>query len=175
MNLQPAYFRPFPEFKVHFFVLEIFQKQLNLLIHGHLLSLKYLLLFQKELFNSTTVQLTRLCGGAINCVNSMCLPQGSSPGPRLSSISSIFFKKFLIFLSFVHFPPGVSFNEAKQAGLASSLGTGPMPREMSFPVPKGGSWHDLYDYIRWVASSGWPSNGRKRSCKSERLPGLVQK
>uniref|UniRef100_A0A8C8CV08 WD repeat-containing protein 90 n=1 Tax=Oncorhynchus tshawytscha TaxID=74940 RepID=A0A8C8CV08_ONCTS len=26
----------------------------------------------------------------------------------------------------------------------------PMPREMSFPVPKGGSWHDLYDYIRWV-------------------------
>uniref|UniRef100_A0A3B4ZIF7 WD repeat domain 90 n=1 Tax=Stegastes partitus TaxID=144197 RepID=A0A3B4ZIF7_9TELE len=38
---------------------------------------------------------------------------------------------------------------AKLMGLASSLGTGPMPREMSFPVPKGGSWHDLYDYIRY--------------------------
>uniref|UniRef100_A0A8C8EM98 WD repeat-containing protein 90 n=1 Tax=Oncorhynchus tshawytscha TaxID=74940 RepID=A0A8C8EM98_ONCTS len=42
------------------------------------------------------------------------------------------------------------FTSDLQAGLASSLGTGPMPREMSFPVPKGGSWHDLYDYIRWV-------------------------
>uniref|UniRef100_A0A665V876 WD repeat-containing protein 90 n=1 Tax=Echeneis naucrates TaxID=173247 RepID=A0A665V876_ECHNA len=25
----------------------------------------------------------------------------------------------------------------------------PMPREMSFPAPKGGSWHDLYDYIKY--------------------------
>uniref|UniRef100_A0A7N6B9P4 WD repeat-containing protein 90 n=1 Tax=Anabas testudineus TaxID=64144 RepID=A0A7N6B9P4_ANATE len=24
-----------------------------------------------------------------------------------------------------------------------------MPREMSFPVPKGGSWHDIYDYIKY--------------------------
>uniref|UniRef100_A0A8C8CP46 WD repeat-containing protein 90 n=1 Tax=Oncorhynchus tshawytscha TaxID=74940 RepID=A0A8C8CP46_ONCTS len=55
-----------------------------------------------------------------------------------------------MFTSDLVLDPGVSFNEAKQAGLASSLGTGPMPREMSFPVPKGGSWHDLYDYIRWV-------------------------
>ncbi|TKS89948.1 WD repeat-containing protein 90 [Collichthys lucidus] len=31
----------------------------------------------------------------------------------------------------------------------SAEGTGPMPRDMSFPVPKGGSWHDLYDYIRY--------------------------
>uniref|UniRef100_A0A3Q3IDR4 WD repeat domain 90 n=1 Tax=Monopterus albus TaxID=43700 RepID=A0A3Q3IDR4_MONAL len=44
---------------------------------------------------------------------------------------------------------------AKLMGLASSQGTGPMPREMSFPVPKGGSWHDLYDYIRF------PSEGTK--------------
>ncbi|KAF3704531.1 WD repeat-containing protein 90 [Channa argus] len=50
---------------------------------------------------------------------------------------------------------GISFSEAKLMGLASSQGTGPMPREMSFPVPKGASWHDLYDYIRF------PSNGTK--------------
>uniref|UniRef100_A0A8C4E682 WD repeat-containing protein 90 n=1 Tax=Dicentrarchus labrax TaxID=13489 RepID=A0A8C4E682_DICLA len=31
----------------------------------------------------------------------------------------------------------------------------PMPRDMSFPVPKGTSWHDLYDYIRF------PSEGTK--------------
>uniref|UniRef100_A0A3Q1GPN5 CFA20 domain-containing protein n=1 Tax=Acanthochromis polyacanthus TaxID=80966 RepID=A0A3Q1GPN5_9TELE len=51
--------------------------------------------------------------------------------------------------------PGISFSEAKLMGLASSLGTGPMPREMSFPVPKGGHWHDLYDYIKF------PSGGTK--------------
>uniref|UniRef100_A0A8B9RIY0 WD repeat domain 90 n=1 Tax=Astyanax mexicanus TaxID=7994 RepID=A0A8B9RIY0_ASTMX len=28
-------------------------------------------------------------------------------------------------------------------------GTAPMPREMCFPVPKGSSWHQLYDYIRF--------------------------
>uniref|UniRef100_A0A3Q3FLA8 WD repeat domain 90 n=1 Tax=Labrus bergylta TaxID=56723 RepID=A0A3Q3FLA8_9LABR len=42
----------------------------------------------------------------------------------------------------------VSFSEAKLMGLSSSDGTGPIPREMSFPVPKGGSWHDVYEYIR---------------------------
>uniref|UniRef100_A0A3P8SCT5 CFA20 domain-containing protein n=1 Tax=Amphiprion percula TaxID=161767 RepID=A0A3P8SCT5_AMPPE len=51
--------------------------------------------------------------------------------------------------------PGISFSEAKLMGLASSLGTGPMPREMSFPVPKGSYWHDLYDYIKF------PSGGTK--------------
>ncbi|XP_034716336.1 WD repeat-containing protein 90 isoform X2 [Etheostoma cragini] len=51
--------------------------------------------------------------------------------------------------------PGVSFSEAKLMGLASSQGTGPIPRDMSYPVPKGGSWHDLYDYIRF------PSEGTK--------------
>ncbi|KAF7204596.1 WD repeat-containing protein 90 isoform X2 [Nothobranchius furzeri] len=45
--------------------------------------------------------------------------------------------------------PGVSFSQAKQRGLSSSQGTGPMPREMSFPVPRGGSWNDLYDYIKF--------------------------
>uniref|UniRef100_A0A8C9YQW0 WD repeat-containing protein 90 n=1 Tax=Sander lucioperca TaxID=283035 RepID=A0A8C9YQW0_SANLU len=44
---------------------------------------------------------------------------------------------------------------AKLMGLASSQGTGPIPRDMSYPVPKGGSWHDLYDYIRF------PSEGTK--------------
>uniref|UniRef100_A0A8D3BWJ5 WD repeat domain 90 n=1 Tax=Scophthalmus maximus TaxID=52904 RepID=A0A8D3BWJ5_SCOMX len=44
---------------------------------------------------------------------------------------------------------------AKLMGLASSHGTGAMPRDMSFPVPRGVSWHDLYDYIRF------PSEGTK--------------
>ncbi|XP_067101587.1 WD repeat-containing protein 90 [Osmerus mordax] len=60
-----------------------------------------------------------------------------------------------LFTSDLLLDPGLSFSEAKQAGLVSALGTGPMPREMCFPVPKGGSWHDLYDYIRF------PSDGSK--------------
>ncbi|XP_029954629.1 WD repeat-containing protein 90 [Salarias fasciatus] len=51
--------------------------------------------------------------------------------------------------------PGISFSEARVMGLASALGTGPIPREMSFPVPKGCFWHDLYDHIRF------PSEGTK--------------
>ncbi|XP_037546750.1 WD repeat-containing protein 90 [Nematolebias whitei] len=60
-----------------------------------------------------------------------------------------------MFTSDLLLDPGVSFSEAKQMGLASSRGTGPMPREMSFPVPKGGSWSDRYDHIRF------PSEGTK--------------
>ncbi|XP_053269712.1 WD repeat-containing protein 90 isoform X1 [Pleuronectes platessa] len=60
-----------------------------------------------------------------------------------------------MFTSDLLLDPGVSFSEAKLMGLASSLGTGPMPRDMSFPVPKGGSWHDLYDHIKF------PSEGTK--------------
>lgn len=47
--------------------------------------------------------------------------------------------------------PGVTFSEARQADLACR-GIAPMPREMAFPVPKGGKWHDLYDYIRYGCS-----------------------
>ncbi|KAG7227755.1 hypothetical protein INR49_013549, partial [Caranx melampygus] len=54
-------------------------------------------------------------------------------------------------------------------GLASSQGTGPIPRDMSFPVPKGGSWHDLYDHIKYgyltreqkVHNGQFPSEGTK--------------
>ncbi|XP_040923164.1 WD repeat-containing protein 90 [Toxotes jaculatrix] len=60
-----------------------------------------------------------------------------------------------MFTSDLLLDPGVSFSEAKLLGLASSQGTGPIPRDMSFPVPKGVSWHDLYDYIKF------PSEGTK--------------
>ncbi|XP_058477467.1 WD repeat-containing protein 90 isoform X2 [Solea solea] len=60
-----------------------------------------------------------------------------------------------LFTSDLLLDPGVSFGEAKLRGLASSLGTGPMPRDMSFPVPQGSSWHDLYDHIKF------PSEGTK--------------
>ncbi|XP_020493168.2 WD repeat-containing protein 90 [Labrus bergylta] len=60
-----------------------------------------------------------------------------------------------MFTSDLLLDPGVSFSEAKLMGLSSSDGTGPIPREMSFPVPKGGSWHDVYEYIRF------PSEGTK--------------
>ena len=44
---------------------------------------------------------------------------------------------------------GISLQQAREAGLIAK-GVAPLPRDMAFPVPKGGHWHDLYDYIRWV-------------------------
>ncbi|XP_076008450.1 WD repeat-containing protein 90 [Genypterus blacodes] len=60
-----------------------------------------------------------------------------------------------MFTSDLLLDPGVSFSEAKLMGLSCSLGTGPVPRDMSFPVPRGSCWHDLYDHIRF------PSEGTK--------------
>uniref|UniRef100_A0A669Q4A9 WD repeat domain 90 n=1 Tax=Phasianus colchicus TaxID=9054 RepID=A0A669Q4A9_PHACC len=44
------------------------------------------------------------------------------------------------------FEPGVTLSEARRANPACQ-GATPMPRDMAFPVPKGGKWHDHYDYI----------------------------
>ncbi|KAF7661571.1 hypothetical protein LDENG_00259120 [Lucifuga dentata] len=60
-----------------------------------------------------------------------------------------------MFTSDLLLDPGISFSEAKLMRLSYSQGTGPMPRDMSFPVPKGSCWHDLYDHIRF------PSEGTK--------------
>ncbi|KAK3551522.1 hypothetical protein QTP70_017350, partial [Hemibagrus guttatus] len=51
--------------------------------------------------------------------------------------------------------PALSFSEFRQAGVVLPEGAAPMPRDMCFPVPKGSSWHQLYDYIRF------PSDGAK--------------
>ncbi|KAF7708050.1 hypothetical protein HF521_017107 [Silurus meridionalis] len=51
--------------------------------------------------------------------------------------------------------PGLTFSEVRQAGVVLPEGTAPMPRDMCLPVPKGSSWHQLYDYIRF------PSDGVK--------------
>ncbi|KAG5262431.1 hypothetical protein AALO_G00275070 [Alosa alosa] len=51
--------------------------------------------------------------------------------------------------------PGVCYSVVKRGGVVMEEGSAPMPREMSFPVPKGCTWHDLYDYIRF------PSDGMK--------------
>ncbi|XP_062999035.1 WD repeat-containing protein 90 [Elgaria multicarinata webbii] len=59
-----------------------------------------------------------------------------------------------LFTSDLLFDPAVSFSEAHQSKL-TLRGVSPMPREMAFPVPKGETWHDLYDYVRF------PSDGSK--------------
>uniref|UniRef100_A0A3B5L079 WD repeat domain 90 n=1 Tax=Xiphophorus couchianus TaxID=32473 RepID=A0A3B5L079_9TELE len=46
----------------------------------------------------------------------------------------------------------------------TTKGTGPIPREMSFPVPKGGSWNDFYDHIKF------PSDGTKLPFDSIQKP-----
>ncbi|NXW41311.1 WDR90 protein, partial [Nyctiprogne leucopyga] len=62
------------------------------------------------------------------------------------------------------FDPGLTFSKARQSDLACH-GIAPMPREMAFPVPKGESWHDLYDYIRFPSEgSKLPYDSIQKSC-----------
>ncbi|POI33813.1 hypothetical protein CIB84_002434, partial [Bambusicola thoracicus] len=64
------------------------------------------------------------------------------------------------------FEPGVTLSEARRASPACH-GASPMPRDMAFPVPKGGKWHDRYDYIRFPPDgSRLPYDSIQRSCSS---------
>ncbi|XP_017166171.1 WD repeat-containing protein 90 [Poecilia reticulata] len=69
-----------------------------------------------------------------------------------------------MFTSDLLLEPAVTFSEAKLRGLSSCRGTGPIPREMSFPVPKGGSWNDFYDHVKF------PSDGTKLPFDSIQKP-----
>ncbi|XP_048465623.1 WD repeat-containing protein 90 [Rhincodon typus] len=66
--------------------------------------------------------------------------------------SNMFVKN--IFTSDLVFEPSVTAFKAKRAGLVLH-DVSPVPREMAFLVPKGETWHDIYDYIRF------PSDGVK--------------
>ncbi|XP_072416196.1 WD repeat-containing protein 90 isoform X2 [Chiloscyllium punctatum] len=66
--------------------------------------------------------------------------------------SNMFVKN--IFTSDLVFEPSVTAFKAKRAGLVLH-DVSPMPREMAFLVPKGETWHDIYDDIRF------PSDGTK--------------
>ncbi|KAF7239262.1 WD repeat-containing protein 90 [Varanus komodoensis] len=59
-----------------------------------------------------------------------------------------------LFTSDLVFDPAMTFSEAHQSKLTLH-GISPIPREMAFPVPKGETWHELYDYVRF------PSDGSK--------------
>uniref|UniRef100_A0A8D2JFH7 WD repeat-containing protein 90 n=1 Tax=Varanus komodoensis TaxID=61221 RepID=A0A8D2JFH7_VARKO len=54
-----------------------------------------------------------------------------------------------LFTSDLVFDPAMTFSEAHQSKLTLH-GISPIPREMAFPVPKGETWHELYDYVRYV-------------------------
>uniref|UniRef100_A0A3P9PZA8 CFA20 domain-containing protein n=1 Tax=Poecilia reticulata TaxID=8081 RepID=A0A3P9PZA8_POERE len=74
-----------------------------------------------------------------------------------------------MFTSDLLLEPGenLTFSEAKLRGLSSCRGTGPIPREMSFPVPKGGSWNDFYDHVKYETLRRFRRNrgcGSAESC-----------
>ncbi|XP_072205152.1 WD repeat-containing protein 90 isoform X2 [Excalfactoria chinensis] len=64
------------------------------------------------------------------------------------------------------FEPGVMLSEARRASPAGHRAA-PMPRDMAFPVPKGGRWHDHYDYIRFPPDgSSLPYDSIQKSSSS---------
>ncbi|XP_045705221.1 WD repeat-containing protein 90 isoform X2 [Phyllostomus hastatus] len=65
-----------------------------------------------------------------------------------------------LYTSDLCFDPAVTVGEARRAKLPVT----PMPREMSFPVPKGESWHDHYIHIWFPSGSSAASEPVQRSC-----------
>jgi len=57
-----------------------------------------------------------------------------------------------LFTSDIDYMPGISASEARKLGLLEQ-GVSPLPREMTFPLPKGADWHELYDYIKFPPDS----------------------
>ncbi|XP_071815143.1 WD repeat-containing protein 90-like isoform X2 [Apostichopus japonicus] len=64
--------------------------------------------------------------------------------------SSLFVKN--VFTSDIQYEPGITVQEARDLGLLTS-GIQPLPREMSFPKPKGQEWEVLYNLLRFPNSA----------------------
>ncbi|NXP43883.1 WDR90 protein, partial [Heliornis fulica] len=148
-------------------------------------------LFKEFKFTSTWLQFPFVCGGAEGSASDVAARtsghdlMGAAPADvrwtclvlDLLSILSLYLNRRYSHLKSVKlcsnllvknlctsdlvFDPGVTFSEAQHADLARR-GLAPMPREMAFPVPKGESWHNLYNYIRF------PPEGSKLPCDSIR-------
>ncbi|XP_035829418.1 WD repeat-containing protein 90 [Aplysia californica] len=74
-----------------------------------------------------------------------------------------------VFTSDTLYDPGLTMVEAKRQGLTAQ-GICPLPRDMSYPLAKGDTWHDSYDWIRFPNDSSrkpfdsiQPASPRSRS------------
>ena len=70
-----------------------------------------------------------------------------------------------LFTSDIDYMPWISASEARKLGLLDQ-GISPLPREMSFPLPKGADWHELYDYIKFPPDSKIAQFGIMANVKS---------
>lgn len=70
-----------------------------------------------------------------------------------------------LFTSDIDYMPGISASEARKLGLLDQ-GVSPLPREMTFPLPKGADWHELYDYIKFPPDSKVAKFGIMANVKS---------
>ena len=70
-----------------------------------------------------------------------------------------------LFTSDIDYMPGISASEARKLGLLDE-GVSPLPREMTFPLPKGADWHELYDYIKFPPDSKIAQFGIMANVKS---------
>ena len=70
-----------------------------------------------------------------------------------------------LFTSDIDYMPGISASEARKLGLLDQ-GVSPLPREMTFHLPKGADWHELYDYIKFPPDSKIAQFGIMANVKS---------
>uniref|UniRef100_A0A3B4ZWV6 WD repeat domain 90 n=1 Tax=Stegastes partitus TaxID=144197 RepID=A0A3B4ZWV6_9TELE len=150
-------FRPTPGkyFVVH---LDVAAEQ-----EGQVIRISFSNMFKEFKSTATWLQFPFLCGAAKDSVyESTSKSARHLVGPAPTSVRwtclmldlqhtlSVYLKRCYSHLKSVK----LCANMAVKNMFTTDLLLDPMPREMSFPVPKGGSWHDLYDYI-------FPSEGTK--------------
>ncbi|GFO23380.1 WD repeat-containing protein 90 [Plakobranchus ocellatus] len=75
-----------------------------------------------------------------------------------------------IFTSDTLYDPDLTLADAKREGLMTH-GICPLPRDMSYPVGKGESWHDLYDWIRFPSDSSQKPFDSIQKCSSREKSG----
>ncbi|XP_033117799.1 WD repeat-containing protein 90-like isoform X4 [Anneissia japonica] len=135
-------------------------------------------LFKEFKSSSTWLQLPFVCNAAKDSVDHYTAPadkqakQGPAPNSTKWTVLVLDFQYILsmylnrkyaylknvrlcanlmvknLFTSDMQYEPGISLKKAKDTGLLAH-GVAPIPREMSFHLPKGDNWCDLYDYIRF--------------------------
>ncbi|KAG8432147.1 hypothetical protein GDO86_016689 [Hymenochirus boettgeri] len=88
----------------------------------------------------------------MQCILSLYLSRRYSHLRSIKLCSNMLVKNLMT--SDLLFNPEVNYAEARNI-MPLPNGFFPMPREMSFPVPKGRRWDDLYDFIRF------PSDGSR--------------
>uniref|UniRef100_A0A7N5ZRL7 WD repeat-containing protein 90 n=1 Tax=Anabas testudineus TaxID=64144 RepID=A0A7N5ZRL7_ANATE len=130
---------------------------------GQVVRISFSNMFKEFKCTATWLQFPFLCGAAKDSVYEICLCGPGLVGPAPTSVRwtclmldlqytlTVYLNRCYSHLKSIKLCANMSVKNMFTSDLLLDPGESQrsMPREMSFPVPKGGSWHDIYDYIKY--------------------------